>query len=206
MDDVTAEGLRPQAEFWPSGATARAATIGGMGVHYEFLGHVTINPPLNAAERDYLIAFSESRRWDRPSGPYTVAPHPREDDYEAEGVSRSASDHPGGAWPGNHPPAGQPGLWCDWTPCPKGCCLSHNGAEKFYGAGEWLRYVIDHFLRPGAEARRSGLACFEGFTFDHTCSGIVAVERRDVRELSLLHVHDNTVEVEVLVPGERVPW
>lgn len=201
--------LCPQAAVEPSGVTARAATIGGMGVHYEFLGHVTIDPPLNAAEREYLIAFSASRRWDRPSGPYTVPAHPREEDYAAEGVPSNPPHPPvrgAGPWPGNRPSAGQPGLWCDWTPCPKGCCLSHNGAEKFYGAGEWLRYVIDHFLRPGAEARRSGLACFEGFTFDHTCSGIVAMERRDVRELSLLHVTDNTVEVDVLVPGERVPW
>ena len=168
-----------------------------MGVHDEFLGHVTVDPPLNAAEREYLAAFSESRRWDRPSGPYAVPPHPREDDSAADGVARDA---------GNRPPPGQPGLWCDWTPCPKGCCLSHNGVEKFYGSGEWMQYVIDHFLRPGAEARRSGLACFDHSTFDHTCTGTIAVERRDVRELSLLHVERNEVHREVLVPGERSPW
>lgn len=172
-----------------------------MGVHYEFLGHVTVDPPLNAAEREYLKAFSESRRWDRPSGPYTVPPNPREDDSALEGVVRGAADDLT-----NHRSPGQPGLWCDWTPCAKGCCLSHNGVEKFYGSGEWMQYVIDHFLRPGAEARTSGLVCFDDFTFDHTCTGIIAVERRDVRELSLLHIERNEVHREVLVPGERLPW
>jgi hypothetical protein len=50
----------------------------------------------------------------------------------------------------------QPGYWCQWVPCPHGCCLVWNGHEKFYAGQAWLQYLIDHFLRRGAHAQTSG--------------------------------------------------
>ncbi len=61
--------------------------------------------------------------------------------------------------------------------------LQCDGLEKFYGPAEWMRYVIDHFLRPGAIASGSGVPCFDGFTFDHSCNGVVAGARRDTGEV-----------------------
>lgn len=89
---------------------------------------------------------------------------------------------------------GQPSLWCGWQPCWDGCCLAHDGIEKFYGATGWLCYLIDHFLAPHAHAQSSsGLGWFTDFTFDHVLDGIVAGCRRDTRELYLIRVEQNVV-------------
>ena len=80
--------------------------------------------------------------------------------------------------------------------------MSYNGHEKFYRATEWMRYLIDHFLRPGAHAEDSGLHWFDGFTFDHRCDGVVAGCRRDNKELFLIRVEDNEVREEVLRPAD----
>lgn len=49
---------------------------------------------------------------------------------------------------GNEPPAGQPGLWCQWVPSDSRASIEWNGGEKFYDYVEWLEYLIAHFLQP----------------------------------------------------------
>jgi hypothetical protein len=46
----------------------------------------------------------------------------------------------------NSPPSGQPGLWCQWVVSNDGSVLEWDGGEKFYEYGDWLRYLIEHFL------------------------------------------------------------
>jgi len=166
-----------------------------MGYTTDFVGQVTVEPPLNAAEVEYLSAFASSRRWDRPDGPYAVPDNPW-----AERVPDDARD----AY--NRLPVGQPQLHCQWVPCLDGHCLSFDGREKFYRPVEWMRYLIDHFLAPGAQAATSGLPCFDGFTFDHICNGVIAGSRRDNGELFLIEVRDNVVESNVLVPALHDDW
>lgn len=48
----------------------------------------------------------------------------------------------------NHPPKGQPGLWCQWVPNEDGSALVWDEGEKFYSYEDWLRYYIEHFLGP----------------------------------------------------------
>lgn len=86
--------------------------------------------------------------------------------------------------------------------CWDGCCLAWDGREKFYQSVRWLRYLIDHFLRPDALAQQSGLAQFEAFTFDHRLDGLVIASRRDTRELSAICVQDNVVSERVLMRGD----
>ena len=50
----------------------------------------------------------------------------------------------------NKPPAGQPGLWCRWEPTKDGTAIKWNGVEKFYYSEEWMTYLIEVFLKPGA--------------------------------------------------------
>jgi hypothetical protein len=50
----------------------------------------------------------------------------------------------------NKPPAGHPGLWCWWEPTKDGTAIKWNGVEKFYNSEEWMSYLIDLFLKPGA--------------------------------------------------------
>ena len=167
-----------------------------MGYTTDFLGHINIDPVLNDAEVAYLTAFSQSRRFDRPGGPYDVPMNPYAEDgpvtAEGESLSRTAE--------------GQPGFACDWVPCVEGCCLSYNGMEKFYQADRWLRYLIDHFLRPDALAAQSGLRWFDEFTFDHTLDGLIVGRRRDTREMFALSVEDNELWREVLVEGDPAYW
>jgi hypothetical protein len=140
-----------------------------MGYTTEFEGSVSISPPLNAHEIAYLRKFAASRRMDRARGPYLVdgsGPfgHGRDDDIRDF----------------NKPPAGQPGLWCRWEPTKDGTAIKWNGAEKFYYAEEWMTYLIDMFLKPGAVLAgelpnpvpgRHYPEEFRHFTFDHELNG-----------------------------------
>jgi hypothetical protein len=167
-----------------------------MGYATDFIGHVLIDPPLNAEEADYLTAFTRARHWDRPGGPYVVPDHPLEPraTVDVETYNRVAE--------------GKPGLWCPWTPCLDGHCLTFDGMEKAYSAVSWMTYLIETFLAPGPRVSEVPDPLFDGFTFDHRCDGVVAASRRDSGELSLIVVTDNEVERIVVVPGvpDGVPW
>lgn len=164
-----------------------------MGYTTDFIGHVDIEPRLNDSEIEYLTAFAASRRFDRPGGPYAVPGNPRADDDRADVPTEQY----------NRTAPGQPQLWCQWVPCWDGCCLSFDGMEKFYAPIPWLRYLIDHFLRPGALAAESGEDWFRDFTFDHRLDGMIVGCRRDNKELFSIKVTDNVVSEEILRPGDR---
>ena len=159
-----------------------------MGFSTDFIGHIDIEPPLNDVEMSYLSAFAASRRYDR-GDPYDVPGNPRAEDRN--GVDTEAY---------NRTPPGQPNLWCDWQVCWDGCCITWSGKEKSYSMEPWLRYVIDHFLRPGALA--SGDPRFAGFTFDHALTGMVVGCRRDNKELFAIRAVDNVVTREVIMPAD----
>jgi hypothetical protein len=166
-----------------------------MGHTTDFLGHIDIHPPLNQDEVEYLLAFAGSRRFDREGGPYAVPGNPRAEERESVDVDTY-----------NRTAPGQPQLWCQWVPCPDGCCLSFDGREKFYEPVRWMRYLIDHFLKPSAVASASGLPWFELFTFDHVLNGTIVGCRRDTRELFMIVVRNNRVTTKVLRPGDPQPW
>ena len=163
-----------------------------MGYTTDFIGHIDVTPPLNSVEQDYLSAFSTSRRWCRPTGPYVVPRNPQAERVEGRGDADIDAY--------NTPPPGQPGLWCEWVACWDGCCLSFTGHEKFYDPVPWLTYLIEHFLAPGAKARGAHDAdpAFDQFTFDHHCDGLIVGCRRNDKELFAIRVEDNVVTTEIL--------
>lgn len=165
-----------------------------MGYTTDFIGHVEIHPPLNHDEQQYLSAFQASRRFERDGGGYEVPRNPAAENADPRTVP--VDRH-------NAVAAGQPSLWCGWVPALDGSCLSYDGHEKFYRATEWMRYLIAHFLAPGAGASRSSASWFGGFTFDHVARGIVAGCRRDTHDLYLIEVEENVVTERPLwpVPG-----
>ena len=73
-------------------------------------------------------------------------------------------------------------------------------------AEPWLQYLIDQFLRPGANARTSRRPDFDDFTFDHVLNGTIAAERDDTRELWLIECRDNDISKTQLVPPDVMPW
>jgi hypothetical protein len=169
-----------------------------MGYTTDFIGHVDIEPALNQDETEYLEAFSLSRRFARAGGPYEVPGNPMaalEEERETVDVDTY-----------NRIAPGQPQLWCQWVPCFDGCCLAFDGHEKFYRPVEWMRYLIQHFLMPGAAASRTGLPIFEHFTFDHRLDGLVVGCRRDTKELFAIEVVNNEVTKRVLRAGIPETW
>jgi len=153
-----------------------------MGYHTEFNGHFTVTPPLNEAERTYLTKFAETRRMNRTKGSYFVGGT----GFMGQGNDGDVLDH-------NRPPSDQPGLWCQWIPNEDGTKIEWDGAEKFYNSTEWIQYIIDNFLKPGALASKSGEEQFKDFTFDHVVSGVVECEGEERSDVWLLTVDENNV-------------
>ena len=160
-----------------------------MGYDTNFTGHVTIEPPLNEHEITYLRDFSETRRMNRTNGPYFVG---------GEGYARQGcgSDE---IFDRNAPHSSQPGLWCQWEPSEDGTQISWNGTEKFYDSVEWMAYLIDSFLKPGAVVQqnltvaKSADERFNHFTFDHTVNGIIHAKGEDKDDTWDLVVNKNKV-------------
>lgn len=42
----------------------------------------------------------------------------------------------------------QPGLWCQWVPSEDGTMIVWDEGEKFYEYVAWLKYIVEHFLKP----------------------------------------------------------
>lgn len=155
-----------------------------MGYSTKFQGRVEVSPPLNAAEVAYLTAFNETRRWDRPGGPYDTSD-------AAEYANRARS---------SKPPEGQPHLYCPFVPTPDGTAIVWDQGEgSVYGAVEWMRYLIDHLLREEAIASQpleQGWVRpreFDLFTFDHSCTGGFLAQGEEVGDVWSLLVRDNVV-------------
>lgn len=175
-----------------------------MGFSTKYLGHLTIEPPLDDAEADWLRAFAavDRRLYTQP---YEVAMNARALEFDALRERRSGDDHHGSdPFTSLISRDGPPHL--DWGPCLEGCCLAWNGTDKSRMAEESLQYLIDHFLRPGAHARLAGRPEFEHFTFDHVVNGIIAAERDDTCELFLIICEDNTIRRETLVEPQPDEW
>lgn len=158
------------------------AILARMGYNTDFSGSVKIDPPLNAAEVDYLKRFANSRRMARAKGPYFV-----------DGSGFMGQDNDPDIWDYNTPPAGQPGLWCQWEPSDDGSEIAWNWEEKFYNATEWMAYLIDHFLKPGAEASKVDDPQFEKFTFDHVVNGTIEAQGEEPKDIWKILVEDNEV-------------
>jgi hypothetical protein len=154
-----------------------------MGYTTEFIGSVTITPPLNEHEAVFLRKFSGTRRMDCEQGPYFVD--------RGGFAGQGGPGHNEGVINSNLPPEGQPGLWCQWVPSEDLAHIVWDGGEKFYNYRGWLTYIIDHFFMAGAHAQ--GQPGFEHFTFNHVVNGVIDAEGED-GERSQVIVRDNIVE------------
>lgn len=144
-----------------------------MGYTTDFRGQFELDKTLEEAHKNFLAEFSRTRRMKRhtlltvkmsdpirikadlpvgPEGAYYVGSgslNPDTPTKEKLGWDASCGqlktedikDY-------NCPPEGQPGLWCQWTPSEDGGALVWDDGEKFYAYEEWIRYLINHFLKP----------------------------------------------------------
>lgn len=167
-----------------------------MGYTTDFIGRVKIDPPLNADEISYLTSFAETRRMHREAGPYYTA----SDGFRGQGHDGDVIDY-------NSPGPEQPGLWCQWVPTEDGTALEWDGGEKFYYAEEWMRYLIDTFLKPdaavyselGGEHNVDGRIYpieFNNFAFDHVVNGVIEAFGEESGDIWRLTVTNNVVKVQ----------
>ncbi|UGQ13596.1 hypothetical protein LO772_08325 [Yinghuangia sp. ASG 101] len=162
-----------------------------MGYSTDFSGRLTVTPPLNAAEVAYLTAYAATRHQPRRSGPYTLAPDPEAPDVVGD---PDVTDH------GRDPEL--PNLWCDFRPTQDGTAIVWDGTEKTYSAEEWIRHLVDTFLRPGARLAAELAAPVPGraypphlraFTFDHTVTGTLHARGARLGDTWRIDVADNHV-------------
>lgn len=151
-----------------------------MGYTTDFSGSVSIEPPLNDEERDFINKFSSTRRMERTKGPYFV-----------DGTGMAGQGRDKDIVNFNSPPDGQPGLWCQWVISDDGASIEWDGNEKFYESPEWMAYIIDHFLKPGAIAKPE----LPFLQANHVCDGVIDAQGEDYEDMWRLSVKDNVVKV-----------
>ena len=144
-----------------------------MGYTTDFEGRIKIEPPLNEQEIGFLSKFADTRRMNREKGPYYV-----------DGSGMCGDD----IIDYTNPPPGQPGLWCQWEASDDGKFIEWDGGEKFCRADQWMKYIIDHFLRPNPIA-----ASKLDFLQEHTCNGTIKAQGEEANDAWLLLVVDNEV-------------
>ncbi len=151
-----------------------------MGYTTEFEGSVTINPPLNEKEIEYINKFSETRRMNRRNGPYYL------------GTGDFGQAHEDDVIDYDTPPDGQPGLWCQWVASEEGTTIEWDYGEKFYGATEWMEYIINHFFGSNPIAKQDN----EHFDFlqGHTINGTINATGEEAHDLWKIVVTDNVVK------------
>lgn len=165
-----------------------------MGFNTEYLGHLEITPHLNAAEAQWLSGFAD---WGGlPDGdPFTLPMNPRAELAAAFDRTGGSMSRQGRIPYGVH----------DWRVCEHGDRISWQRGEKSNDAVATLRFLVSHYLGPGASAQQSGNPDFVDFTFDHRLDGVIAGVRDDTEELFLLRVVDSEITRGTVVPGVE-PW
>lgn len=142
-----------------------------MGYTTDFDGRFDLDKPLTPEQAAYLREFSSTRRMARDVTKMRDYTDPLRDavglplGVEGEFFVGAGDSNPNRIrsgdfleWCGqtrtpdiidyNSGPSTQPGLWCQWEPSEDNQGIEWDGAEKFYDYTEWLRYIIENFLKP----------------------------------------------------------
>ena len=172
-----------------------------MGYTTTFDGVFQLDRPLSPAHRAYLEAFSRTRRMQRNEWLTKKLPDPiREAALLPVGLSGAyyvgstydfGQAHTPDIIDYNHPPFGQPGLWCQWIPTSNASGIKWDGKEKFYDYTEWLQYLLDNFLKP----------------WGYVLGGEVTWQGEDSDDRGTIHVKDNRIlEVADVVISPEPNW
>lgn len=157
-----------------------------MGYDTIFEGSFSLNRPLDPEHKEYLQAFSESRHVkyndDIVSQPDPIRekvglPIGTEGSYFV-GPSTKMTDSLTRDY--NRPPKDQPGLYCQWIPSKDGTKIVWDEGEKFYNYIEWIRYLIQHFLKP----------------WNYVLNGEVIWKGESHSDRGIINIDDNVITIE----------
>lgn len=167
-----------------------------MGYSTVFNGSFKLDKPLKDCHRRYLTLFSETRRMARdPVKCNELLENPKYQELakllkdcefttigsQGEyfcGTGMCGQEHDISVLDFNDEPEKQPGLWCHWVPNEDGTEIEWDGGEKFYNYVEWIKYVIENFLKPWGYVL-SGEVTWEGD--DSSDLGKIVIENNDVK-------------------------
>ena len=162
-----------------------------MGYNTDLYGSFDLDKPLTPEHKAYLEKFAETRRMNRDAeiaskidDPIRVAaglPIGDNGEYFVNGRGFCGQDEDESVKESNHPPAGQPGLWCQWVPSANGKSIVWDGNEKFYEYVDWIEYLIEHFLKP----------------WGYVVNGSVEWQGEERDDRGLIEVEDNVVTTKV---------
>jgi len=180
-----------------------------MGYTANFEGCVRLDKPLTVPQFSFLKAFSESRRMQRDAKKVEKLtdklreavglPVGIEGGYYVAGGLHGTTGQEG-IKDHNKPPKGQPGLWCQWVPTSDGCGIQWDGGEKFYDYVAWMKYIIEHFLKPwGITA--NGLIRWYGE--ERSDVGTIVVKDNEVTTTHAL-LNDDAKSVQKTYSGDQV--
>lgn len=128
-----------------------------MGYTTDFSGQFDCSPALPEQLVKDINDYADTRHFKR---------HCDESKYGVEGemyIDRDKRDIWGASTPGternvfsndfevksyNEPAGGCPGLWCQWVATEDGEHIEWDGGEKFYNYVEWLKWIVEKFLKP----------------------------------------------------------
>jgi hypothetical protein len=128
-----------------------------MGYTTDFEGGITLNKRLSPDQINYLKTFSATRRVMRDPSKLKNMPDPVREAvglpigehgcyYVGDAENYGQNDN-GSVIDMNKPPHGQPGLWTQWVPTEDGIGIEWDGGEKFYYYVEWMKYLLEHFIK-----------------------------------------------------------
>lgn len=129
-----------------------------MGYTTKFFGELNLDKPLTQEQIAYLKKFASTRRMKRMVKKVKTRPDPVRDavglpigtegEFFVGAGEYFGQEHSDDILDYNCPPKTQPGLWCHWTPTINGDGLEWDGGEKFYHYVDWMKYIIENFLKP----------------------------------------------------------
>lgn len=162
-----------------------------MGYTTEFEGHFDIKPAPSPEIAEYVNRFSQTRHMKRDvEAVKRLDPdwekHCLDGDLGPEGLwyipdnGRFMLEHldDGSVTDCNVPPAGAPGLWCQWIL--ENGKLVWDGGEKFYEYDRWLGLLVKGVFEP------------RGYTVE----GDVQFRGEDFDDMGILSVHDGEVSLQ----------
>jgi hypothetical protein len=158
-----------------------------MGYTTYFDGQIEITPKLPAKLTKYINAFGNTRRMKRSTllleqeykGKFGFnSEYGAEGEYFVGGKGLLGQNYDATVININEPPSTQPGLWCHWEITDDGKFIQWSGAEKFYDAREWMKYIIENFIGK-----------------KHKCNGVIHAQGEDSDDVWDLIVEDNLVRI-----------
>ncbi len=158
-----------------------------MGYTTDFSGSFKLDKPLAPEHSAYLSKFAGTRRMKRnateaetltdPIRESAGLPIGLEGGFFVGGTGFAGQHNDKSVVDYNIPPAGQPGLWCQWVPSVDSSAIEWDGGEKFYDYVKWLKFLIVNFLKP----------------WGYVLNGEVAWQGEESSDIGKIIVKDNVV-------------